>query len=87
MITLKEALEIATKEEKAWRRLSADAKLPLKIYETSDYWLFNFQTEEESFLPGGGTTAVYKADGSVRYIASGQFPYFYENAVPVQPPT
>lgn len=87
MITLKEALEIAVKKEKKWRRLDAETILfPQTIHETSDYWLFDFQDEEEKAIPGGGSVAVYKADGKTWCVGSGQIPEFYEGATPVPLP-
>ncbi|NMA47520.1 MAG: hypothetical protein GX945_13250 [Lentisphaerae bacterium] len=54
MITLKEALEIAVKEQKIQFSLG-DKEIPLpRIHEASEYWLFNFQKEENGFLPGEG---------------------------------
>lgn len=86
MITLKQALDIAVKDERKDRGLDTDTVLSPRIDEAPEYWLFSFNAKEEMPPPGPGVTAVYKADGRIRYVGSGQVPYFYDNAVPVQPP-
>ncbi len=83
MITLKEALEIAVTDMKLLFPLEAGEIPSPRIHEDSGYWLFNFHEEEENPPPGGGATAVYKADGRIRYVGSGEIPDFYENAIPV----
>lgn len=86
MITLKQALDIAVKDERKDRGLDTDSVLSPRIDEAPKYWIFDFYANEERVPLGVGVTIVYKADGRIRYVGSGQVPYFYDNAVPVQPP-